>query len=385
MENKSLISLIEEDDELEEIEDEDQETDRRKKRFQLALSILNFITNKRDKSSEKEEAVLSSLFDPSTKDQAKQLESLADQADSEVFASIVVESRIDQLSQEISIETDTEIVDQKLGKIKALNEIKDYLAVDVSHKRIETTKSTTGELNSSVPNVDQTPAAKAKETEKPKKHPKAKKSSNKTGPNKPKHTLEQAFRPEIRNISLVADKLEAAKSQPTQLKGNDETLKNIRSLIEKLHEQKPAQTREPVALASLEKPTISQEKYQDISRKIIIDNMSLRQFFNKNKFSESTRSRVIAEILNGEKPAKVIGREMNKRGIFKQMMKSYSNSKSFNQSHQNSVVSEMPSIATKKSMIKNSPIKLSFYSPRVWSIVILSILIIILILFMVFS
>jgi len=394
MEKKSLISLIEEDDDKE--EDEDQETDQPKKRYHLAKSIINFITGKRERETEDEESILASLFDKPSNEEKQEIESLSNDTDPIELASSIVEDRIEELVEEVDLKSMVgDFASEDRKKIEALENIRDYLATDELKQDviIEEVQETIinqvnySEVSPSKPDINQAVARKIEPKPLPHKHVIKRKTGNKPvfKSNMATRPTTEAARPvEIAKENAPISRVETITKQTIETIKPEKLLTSTRQLIETLYtRQTETSVVKPETLV-IEKPEIiSKHKYLDISKKISADNFSLRQFFNKNNFNQKTRTKIISEILSGENPAKVLGREMKKRGKFKKLIQSYSEPSQVDSIIQSHKPVASPLVQPKPSVVNNKRPSVSLYSPGIWLIVISSLLIIMVILYMI--
>jgi hypothetical protein len=421
MEKKSLINLIEDEidkDEDDERED-DLELDRLKKRYQLAFSILNFITRKKAKETEPEEdQILSDLFVPASKNQIEEIDLQIKTEDPLKLAGSLVESRIEQLEKQTKqFSDDPKIVLDHQSKIKDLEDIQYYLMSDqinpeiVSISTIDTKQeSTESRVETIIPSFSrQEPSAQLdkksphKTELKPKtklkrvkSRPKQKTSEKKnraelieslpavTGEaiaNKPvKKDENVVLKPELKNTykTIVPEPLTEARKQIDQVYSHFSSINRPKTEI------KTTQTVEiePEFYVSEPSPKIPEIRYRDIAKRITVDNLSLRQFFNKNHFNEQARKRIIDAILGGEKPASVLGKEMTRRGKFKSLIGS-----SLTEEKPPIKIPSSPKVTTLQLNYMPSTTKIPqivrLSNPRIWSIIIILLLIIGLIGFMV--
>ncbi|HEY5268495.1 MAG TPA: hypothetical protein VII94_05195 [Candidatus Saccharimonadales bacterium] len=391
MEKYSLIDLIEDNDETEDDEDNDYETDNRKKRYHLALSILGFITNKKASVEDSQETeILASLFNKPTEEQAKEFEIKAKSFDAVVLANSIVENRIVELSQETTLDSSSE---NNSNKIEALEEIRDYLVSDIQdyvepiidpklNNNLEPTDPTK-------PNTAQKFTKRIHEQSKPRISKETKLKKPKSGIKlndrlvnlKPSYENRMEIPNEYRTENKPIDKFKYSPEKLVHTTIVSESLDKTRELIKSLYSpQSEVPIKKPETIKIENTEPISQYKYLDISKKIIIDNVSLNQFFNNNHFNQKTRIRIVSEILKGEKPAKVLEKEMRKRGKFKNLIKSYS---PINSTTLDSMkVNNLTSIQTQEQLVKKNNTRQNFLKPKTWSIIII-LLIILIILFII--
>jgi hypothetical protein len=411
MEKYSLIDLIEEADEK---EDDDQETDHQTKRYRLALSILNFVINKpvNEIDNNKQSEILAKLFELPSETKTRQIIDMSEKIDPISLATLVVEDRIEELtSQNIDESTTGAEITDNLEKLEALGEVRYYLSHnDQDQSEFEVSKEISvkkDDINHKLTDSNITPRFTKKDTSKQPLKLRAAKKAKLNKSTRSAQTINriknesEPFRVKSENNPINITKPESIPSQALKTLNQTESLISTRQLINNLYTQKkeiPAPSLEAITITEqktirveTQKPVdvephepISRYKYLDISKKIIVDNISLNQFFNKNNFNQKARIRIISEILKGETPAKVIGREMRKRGKFKRMAQSYSKANPSNSAFVDNQSSEISSLQPKQLAVKDHNLKQPRIGLIIWSIVIL-LLIVLIILFMIFS
>ncbi len=395
MEKKSLINLIEDeiDEEEDDKEEENPEVDRLKKRYHLAFSILNFVSNRHAKESvDSEDQILDQLFDITDHDQIDIINSQIQTEDPVVLASSVVENRINQLDS-ITKEpgTDPELIIENQDKIKALEDIQYYLMSEKLEPEIISVSTINAKSEFTPPIYRHPVQPKVAETVpkveavKPPGRSKAKKprSINLKTEKFNKHLLSEQ-RIETNAVPSKITELVLEKPtgpQPVRV----EPLVQAREILKRLYTGRAETpiTKTETVIVEHQEP-ISKSRYLDISKKITVDNISLRQFFNRNHFNERARKRIISEILSGERPDKVLGKEMKRRGKFKQLIGSYANNEAAAITLPTTQTQAHTPASVSKQLTKKDYSQISFYSSRVWSIIAIGLIILLLILFMIF-
>ncbi len=420
MEKYSIIDLIEDDAEE---EDDDHEVDHKKKRRHLAVSILNFVANRpvieENEPDEKEEDALSLLFTQPQKEVGDQIEIMAEHIDPIILAKQVVEDRIIELSEEVDDQsTEGSVKEDNLEKIQALEEVIDYLGADdlnvVEFNQVnQITKIKDGtETPAAVESVE-TDQVKIVSEEKVIKQAAQKSSRPESShhqsakEDRPKHResanqTDNNSEPTTKTKNQSKDYFNTESNKSTAHLDEEESLTHTRELIKNLYVRKeiPSEpkiekivTKKPEVIRTAEPERVVLERpmeiinetpkpppqyhYLDIAKKISFDNMSLNQFFNKNNFDQKSRIRIISDILRGEKPAKVIEKEMKKRGKFKNLIKSYSKDNLANQTQVNNQPKESYQPTAKELIADRSSFKQSSINARIWLLIIIILILLI--------
>jgi len=308
MEGYSLIDLLEEKDKDEELDDDELEI--RKKR-RLADLILNFITNK-DSEDEHEEDILASLFEAPTTDQTQQIELLTDKVEPEVVARVVVETRINDLTQGLD-DLDEEARDEQVDKIQDLQELRNYLMVVTPEVKVVTTEDIEIEEFVIIDEIKETTKSNVVENpprptqpnerlrhlvkrEQPTRKQHVFESSNHTKP-KPKQNIH-------RDPDFRSPVHERKPSMPTK------SLAATRELLTKLYE-KPKNV--PIQSEYLERPklpVVPKEQYHNYVNKNVPDIEGIKKLLQKNNFDISTQQKIISEILSGGDPETAIEKQI---------------------------------------------------------------------------
>ena len=309
MERYSLIDLIEEDSE-DELDESEQEDESKKRPLKLAEIILDFIT-KEKKNTEDETEILISLFGSSTEVETDEPEIITEDTETIVTARKVVENRIYELSKLVEDSPDdTGLVEDSLIQIKALEEIKDYLITDNQtdvefEKEILLVQNDKEGLKDAA--FEQVASDKKITIERPRTH----NNETKITHSKKKHNESKLF---SNNKVLHETKNHVTKRpiQETQKSASDvESITSTRELIKTLYEKKSLPKPENEIFKSY-KSVNSVPKHEYIRREEAntFDIESIKKLLANNQFSNHQQETIIAEILAGNNPEKVIEKHL---------------------------------------------------------------------------